>query len=63
MGDAAKMISEGILCEVCGEYVGKSVGHPRKCPGCGEPTEEELVAIEADDEQPGIDPFEGWEEL
>jgi len=34
MGDIADMMIEGILCECCGEYIGNSVGYPRKCSYC-----------------------------
>ena len=41
MGDAAEMILDGIVCEVCGEYIGEPCGYPRKCAGCDEPDEDE----------------------
>lgn len=50
MGDVAEMMVEGVLCEICGEFIGEAVGHPRRCGGCkdedwhcdqcGEPVEE-----------------------
>lgn len=42
MGDVADMIIEGILCEWCGEYIGDSVGYPRKCSGCKTEYQEEI---------------------
>lgn len=36
MGDAADMILEGVLCQVCGEMIddGEGVGHPVTCDAC-----------------------------
>lgn len=35
MGEAAEMVLEGLLCEVCGAYVdGEEPGYPRKCENC-----------------------------
>lgn len=36
MGEAAEMILEGLLCQICGELVdGEESGYPRTCEGCG----------------------------
>jgi len=65
MGDAAEMVLDGILCQVCGEYIGEAVGYPRNCESCGGegsgPSEKELMDIEAeaDEELHGLDPFDG----
>ena len=34
MGEIAEMILEGILCDVCGCYIGSSTGAPRTCGDC-----------------------------
>lgn len=35
MGDIAKMMLEGLLCERCGELIdGEEPGYPRKCEDC-----------------------------
>ena len=34
MGEAADLALEGIVCEWCGQYLGESVGYPRKCESC-----------------------------
>lgn len=36
MGEIVEMILEGELCELCGVYIGKPVGHPRLCADCAE---------------------------
>jgi len=37
MGDAADLILEGVVCEICGEYMndGDGCGYPVTCDGCG----------------------------
>ena len=34
MGELSEMVLEGILCELCGVYIGEPVGFPRKCDHC-----------------------------
>jgi hypothetical protein len=35
MGEIAEMILEGILCQVCGEYIDdEPCGYPRTCEEC-----------------------------
>ena len=36
MGDVAKMMLDGTLCECCGSYIteGEANGFPRKCSDC-----------------------------
>lgn len=34
MGDIAEMMLAGVLCEICGVYLGKETGHPRQCKKC-----------------------------
>ena len=34
MGDGAKLITEGLVCESCWVYIGEAVGYPRKCKEC-----------------------------
>lgn len=42
MGDIADMMLTGILCSMCGEYIGEEVGYPVQCAGCrGEAFEED----------------------
>jgi len=48
MGDSADMILEGILCEICGEYIGEEVGYPRTCTGCS-PAEDVAVKIKSEE--------------
>ena len=43
MGDIADMILEGILCEICGTFLGDPIGHPETCDDCDE--------IEVDEEE------------
>ena len=35
MGEMAEAILDGIFCEGCGEYMGGSCGHTRRCDDCG----------------------------
>lgn len=44
MGEIASMMIDGTLCEGCGEYLGKAVGHPRYCFSC-KPRPEDPGAI------------------
>lgn len=34
MGEYAEMMIDGTLCQVCGEFMGDTPGHPRTCSGC-----------------------------
>lgn len=34
MGEIADAMIEGVLCQVCGEYLGEGDGFPVTCPGC-----------------------------
>ena len=34
MGELSEMILDGVLCELCGVYVGVECGYPRKCVTC-----------------------------
>lgn len=34
MGEISEMVIEGILCELCGVYIGDATGYPRKCACC-----------------------------
>lgn len=34
MGELSDMVIDGVLCELCGVYIGDSVGYPRKCVNC-----------------------------
>ena len=35
MGDAADMILDGIVCQVCGQVIDEEeTGYPRTCEGC-----------------------------
>lgn len=34
MGDFADMVVDGIVCQLCGEFMGDACGHPRTCSGC-----------------------------
>ena len=34
MGDIADMVLDGMMCEQCGEYLGKGDGYPRSCKVC-----------------------------
>lgn len=34
MGEIADMTIEGILCQVCGVFMGEGVGYPRTCDVC-----------------------------
>ena len=34
MGEISEMVIEGILCELCGVYIGDATGYPRKCASC-----------------------------
>jgi predicted Zn-ribbon and HTH transcriptional regulator len=40
MGEVVEMILEGILCEQCGQYIGRSIGYPQKCNDCKEDDDE-----------------------
>lgn len=40
MGDIADAMLDGILCEICGVYLGEEVGYPRRCEGCKNEDEE-----------------------
>lgn len=35
MGEAAELILEGIVCQICGEHMGDGVGYPISCDACG----------------------------
>ena len=39
MGEISEMILEGILCELCGVFIGDAVEHPRKCTTCRRQTQ------------------------
>lgn len=42
MGDAAEMILDGFMCQVCGEMIdGDEPGYPRCCAACESENEEE----------------------
>ena len=34
MGEVAELVLEGIICEVCGIFVGEPAGYPRTCDCC-----------------------------
>jgi hypothetical protein len=34
MGEIADAVIEGMLCELCGVYIGIGPGYPRKCEDC-----------------------------
>lgn len=34
MGEIAEMMLDGTLCEGCGEFMGNTIGYPRRCAGC-----------------------------
>lgn len=34
MGEITEMILDGILCELCGVYIGNACGYTRKCVNC-----------------------------
>lgn len=34
MGDWTDLMLDGVVCEVCGTYLGDPVGYPRSCTGC-----------------------------
>lgn len=34
MGEISDMILEGVLCEICGCYLGEGNGYPEKCAEC-----------------------------
>jgi hypothetical protein len=35
MGEAAEMVLDGLMCQVCGELIdGEEPGHPRSCNNC-----------------------------
>lgn len=43
MGEYAEMILDGECCQICGEYLGESMGHPMTCASChSEDMEREL---------------------
>ncbi len=42
MGDIADMMLEGVLCQICGEYLGDGDGYPVTCSGC-QKTEKERM--------------------
>lgn len=39
MGEITSMILDGILCELCGMYIGPECGFPRKCATCTKTTQ------------------------
>jgi len=42
MGDIADMLLEGVMCQVCGEWMGgDGDGFPVTCPACEEEEEDE----------------------
>ncbi len=41
MGEITEMVLDGILCELCGVFIGDAVGHPRKCITCRRQTQGE----------------------
>lgn len=49
MGEIAEMVSEGILCQNCGQWTGneEEAGHPVSCASC---LEQESDAEETDQE-------------
>lgn len=55
MGDMADMMVEGILCEICGEFLdGEAPGHPRRCASCKtDDWPEELTVREEEEVQDG----------
>ena len=36
MGEIADMMLEGVLCQICGVYLGEGDGYPMTCPGCSD---------------------------
>lgn len=36
MGEITELMLEGVLCEICGGFVGDPVGFPRQCEECKE---------------------------
>ena len=48
MGEYAEMILDGECCQICGEYLGESSGHPMTCDDCH--TEEMMMEIELEAE-------------
>lgn len=34
MGEVVELMLDGVICEVCGVYVGAPVGFPRPCSDC-----------------------------
>ena len=41
MGEITEMVLDGILCELCGVFIGDAVGNPRKCITCRRQTQGE----------------------
>lgn len=45
MGDIADMMLDGEICEGCGDFLGGSIGYPRRCASCsGEDDNEDTQA-------------------
>ena len=38
MGELSILVIEGVLCELCGVYVGEPCYYPRKCASCNKQT-------------------------
>ena len=45
MGEIAEMMLDGTMCQVCGEFMGFSVGYPVTCTGCQPEGDEILGAV------------------
>ena len=45
MGEIAEMMLDGTMCQVCGEFMGESIGYPVTCVACQPEGEEVLDAI------------------
>lgn len=48
MGEIAEMMLDGTMCQVCGEFMGESVGYPITCTSCQPEHLEALDVISPD---------------
>ncbi len=42
MSDYTDDVLEGILCQVCGQYLGEGNGYPTSCPDCENEEDEDV---------------------